>query len=239
MRRLTPLLLLSSLIALAAPLGAQRPEDYDYDNLALTGLGVHLFGLVPARSEATLGLQFRADLGELGPNVRIAPSVTFWSTSIRDSEVRDIADRIEAACERAGSPCTGVSLGEVKLSDLSIDVDAHYLWTTDFGVEPYAGIGAGLHLVNGSGDFIEDTFVEDVLDAITPGFNVMAGLEIPLGPSLRLQTEARGVLVSNARWVGVAVGGAWTFDRPRPLMPPAAPPPPPPPAPSTTQGGAR
>jgi hypothetical protein len=37
------------------------------------------------------------------------------------------------------------------------------------------------------------------------------GLELPLGSSLRIQAEARGVLASNARWAGIGIGGAWTF----------------------------
>jgi hypothetical protein len=211
MRRFPLLVLPLALAMLAAPAAGQRPEDYDYENLAFSGLGVWLFGVVPARSEATPALHVRADLGLLGPNVRISPSVTFWSSNIRHSEVEKIGDRLEAACERSGTPCPGIELGEVELSDLSIDVDAQYLWTTDLGVEPYAGVGVGIHLVNGRGDFIEDTFVEDVLDAITPGFNAMVGLELPLGSSLRIQAEARGVLASNARWAGIGIGGAWTF----------------------------
>ena len=223
-----PLVLLAAALS-AVPASAQRPEDYDYENLAFRGLGLWAFGVVPARSEATLGLHLRADLGELGPNVRVVPSATFWSSRIRDGEVDDIERQIERACDRSGVPCAGISLGEIDLSDLSIDVDLHYLWTTDFGVEPYAGVGAGIHLVNGSGEFIEDTFVEDVLDAITPGLNLMAGLEIPFGSTLTLQGEVRGVLASNARWLGAGIGGAWTF-APAPARPAATavalPPPP-------------
>jgi len=219
----------------ASPAAAQRPEDYDYENLAFRGLGVWVFGVLPARSETALALQVRADLGELGPNVRISPSITFWSSRIRDGELRKMEDRFENACERAGTPCPGIDLGEVKLSDLSIDVDAQFLFTTDFGIEPYAGLGAGVHLVNGRGDFIDDTFVEDVLDAITPGLNAMAGIEIPFGPALRLQAEARAVLASNVRSIGLGVGGAWTFGGAAPPARPAVSPPPPPPPP----GGGR
>jgi hypothetical protein len=213
----------------ASPAAAQRPEDYDYENLAFRGLGVWVFGVLPARSETALAVQARADFGELGPNVRISPSITFWSSELREGELSDMEERFENACERSGTPCPGIDLGEVKLSDLSIDVDAHFLLTTDFGVEPYLGVGAGVHLVNGSGDFIDDTFVEDVLDAITPGLNVMAGIEIPFSSSLRVQAEARGVLASNARWVGVGIGGAWSFGdgSPPPRTTPAPPPPPP------------
>jgi len=223
-----PLLIASAVLA-AAPASAQRPEDYDYENLAFRGIGVWAFGVVPARSDATLGLHLRADLGELGPNVRVVPSATFWNSRIRDSEVDDIERQIEQACERSGVSCSGIDLGEVKISDLSLDLDLHYLWTTDYGIEPYAGVGAGIHLVNGRGEFIEDTFVEDVLDAITPGLNLMAGLELPLGSTLTLQGEIRGVLASNARWLGAGIGGAWTFaPAPAPARASAALLPPPP-----------
>ncbi len=223
-----PLLIASAVLA-AVPASAQRPEDYDYENLGFRGIGLWAFGVVPARSDAALGLQLRADLGELGPNVRVVPSATFWTSRIRDGEVDEMERQIERACDRSGVPCSGIDLGEVKLSDFSVDLDLHYLWTTDYGIEPYAGVGAGIHLVDGRGEFIEDTFVEDVLDAITPGLNLMAGLELPLGSTLTLQGEIRGVLASNARWLGAGIGGAWTFaPAPAPARATAAVLPPPP-----------
>lgn len=223
MRRLVPLLLILPLLTPAGRAEAQRPEDYDYENLAFSGIGAFLFGVAPARSEPALALHLRTDLGELGPQVRIVPSLTFWSTSLRQSELSRMAGRIEAACERSGNPCPGIELGEVRLSDLSLDVDAHYLWTTDIGIEPYAGAGVGVHLVNGRGDFIDNTFVEDVLDAITPGVNLMGGVELALSRNLRIHGEARAVLASNARWLGVGLGAMWIFPaslRPQPARQP-------------------
>ena len=208
------LLFVLLLLVPAGGAAAQR-GGYDYNNLALRGVGVFGFGVVPARSEPTLGLQLRGDLGLLGPQVRIAPTVTFWATRLQQEEVGKVARRVEDLCERGGDPCPGVELGEVRLSDLSLDVDAHYLWTTAFGIEPYAGLGAGLHLVNGAGDFIDNTFVEEILDAITPGLNAMAGLELPIRRNLRLHGEARAVLAGGANWIGVGVGGTFTFPQPR------------------------
>ncbi|HEX8431185.1 MAG TPA: hypothetical protein VF625_07850 [Longimicrobium sp.] len=207
-------LLVIFLLACAGRAAAQG--GYDYDNLAFRGVGAFAFSVVPARSEATVGLQLRGDLGLLGPQVRIAPSVTFWTTRLQQEEVGRVARRLEALCEADGASCPGIELGEVRLSDLSLDMDAHYLWTTAFGIEPYAGLGAGLHLVNGGGEFIDDTFVEDILDAITPGLNAMAGIELPLGRSLRLHGEVRAVLAGGANWIGAGVGGTFTFPTPRP-----------------------
>lgn len=215
-------------LALAIP-GAARAQDmadYDYENLVLSGVGAHVSQIFPSRSEPTLGLNVRVDLGLLGPNVRITPGLTFWSTRLRDSEVERMEERIEAACDRGGVPCPGVDLGDVEISDFSIDVDGHFLWATDYAVEPYAGVGVSLHLLNGRGDFIEDTFVEELLDAIAPGFNVVGGLEFPVTENLRVLGEARGVLTGNIRYISLGVGGAWRF--PPQLRRPVLPPPPPP-----------
>jgi opacity protein-like surface antigen len=228
MRRLFILPALLAAFA-ASPARAQDWEQYDYTNLAFSGGGVFLYGILPAHDEPALALQVRADLGLLGPAVRIVPSVTFWSSDVKESEIARVEDRVEEACERGGAPCPGIDLGEVSVSDLSIDVDAHFLWTTSYGVEPYAGLGVGIHLVNGRGDIVEGTFVEDVLDAISPGVNAMAGLELPLGPSLRLHGELRGMVAGNVRWIGAGVGGMFTFAQ-RDRRPPTATPPPPPPA---------
>ena len=212
---------------LAAPAHAQDAADYDYENLVLTGVGAHVSVVFPSRSEATLGFNLRADLGLLGPNLRIAPGLTYWQSSFRGGEVDRIEERIEASCARGGSPCGGIDLGTIRVSDLSLDLDAHYLWTTALGIEPYAGAGVSLHLQNGSGEVIENTFVEELLDQVAPGLNLVAGAEMPLAGNLRVLAEARGVLTSNLRSFSVGVGGSWAFpsDMRRPVMPPPATPP--------------
>jgi hypothetical protein len=221
---------LGAALALPGAARAQDMADYDYENLVLSGVGVHLSEIFPSRADPTLGLNVRVDLGLLGPNVRISPGLTFWSTQLRDGEVERMEQRIEAACENGGVPCPGVELGDVEISDLSIDVDGHFLWATDYIVEPYAGAGVSLHLLNGRGDFIDDTFVEELLDAIAPGFNLVGGLELPISDNLRVLGEVRGVLTGNIRYVSVGVGGAWRF--PPQLQRPVMAPPPPPPAPN-------
>lgn len=219
--------LAAALPALAAsPARAQDAADYDYENLVLSGVGAHVSYVLPSRSEPTLGFNVRADLGLLGPNLRITPGVTYWSTRFHNAEVTRIEERIEAACERGGRVCTGIDLGEIEVSDLSIDLDGHYLWTTAVGIEPYAGAGVSLHLLNGGGEFIDDTFVEELLDQVAPGLNLVGGLEMPLAGNLRVLAEARGVLTGNVRYASFGVGGSWAFppEMRRPVMPPPPPP---------------
>lgn len=200
-----------ALLLLPTAAAAQDLADYDYENLSFSGIGVLVSQVFPARIDATPALTVRADLGLLGPNVRIAPGITYWSSRLSGGEVRRMEERIEALCNRSGSPCPGIDLGEIRVSDLVLEVDAHYLWTTDFNVEPYAGFGASVHLLNGRGDFIEDTFVEELLDAVAPGFSLVGGIEFPLAPNLRLMAEGRGVITGNVRYVSVGVGGSLVF----------------------------
>jgi hypothetical protein len=195
-------------------------------------VGAHLMEVFPARTDPALGLNLRVDLGLLGPNVRISPGLTYWSSQLRASEVQRMESRIEDACDRGGVPCPGIELGDVDVSDLSLQVDAHYLWTTDYFVEPYAGLGVSLHLLNGSGEFVDDTFIEELLDAVAPGLDLVGGLEFPVAGNLRVLGETRAVLTGNTRYISLSLGGAWRLpaEYQRPVVPP------PPAAPSATGG---
>jgi hypothetical protein len=231
-----PQLKRSALIAalLLAPVVGQAQDmaDYDYENLVFSGVGAHLMEVFPARTDPALGLNLRVDLGLLGPNVRISPGLTFWSSQLRASEVQRMESRIEDACNRGGVPCPGIELGDVDVSDFSVQVDAHYLWTTDYFVEPYAGLGVSLHLLNGSGQFVDDTFIEELLDAVAPGLDLVGGLEFPVAGNLRVLGETRAVLTGNMRYISLSLGGAWRLpaEYQRPVVPP-------PPASPLTTGG--
>ncbi|HYR10718.1 MAG TPA: hypothetical protein VEQ60_23270 [Longimicrobium sp.] len=232
MRRHTLPILAAALLLAPQSLRAQDMADYDYENLVFSGVGAHLMEVFPARTDPALGFNLRVDLGLLGPNVRITPGITYWSSQLRDSEVERMETRIEAACERGSVPCPGIELGDVEVSDLSVQVDAHYLWTTDYFVEPYGGVGVSLHLLNGSGEFVDDTFIEELLDAVAPGLDLVGGLEFPVAGNLRVLGEARAVLTGNTRYISLGLGGAWRLppEYQRPVVPP------PPAAPFTTGG---
>lgn len=224
--------LIAALLLAPTMLQAQDMADYDYENLVFSGVGAHLMEVFPARTDPALGLNLRVDLGLLGPNVRITPGITYWSSKLRASEVQRMESRIEDACDRGGVPCPGIELGDVDVSDLSVQVDAHYLWTTDYFVEPYAGLGVSLHLLNGSGEFVDDTFIEELLDAVAPGLDLVGGLEFPVAGNLRVLGETRAVLTGNTRYISLSLGGAWRLPAQyqRRVIPP------PPAAPSATGG---
>lgn len=219
------LLALLALPASPALARAQALEDYDYENLEFRGVGFEVGAMRPSRVEPALVLGVRADLGYLGPNVRIVPRASFWSSRLRDEQVSELRDNLLGLCRDQGTDCLA-ELGEIRVSDLALGADAHYTFETALAATPYAGLGASLHLLNGRGDVINGTFVEDLLDAIAPGVDLVGGVELPLGGSLRLFAEARGTVSSDVQYVGASAGGSWVFPG-RPA------------APTPARGGAR
>lgn len=196
-------------ISLPHAAGAQQIEDYDYENLEFRGVGVD-FGMVwPATIESTIVMGIRADLGFLGPNLRIVPGITYWSSFLRADEVRRLELQIADV-----SGVDRVNLGQIRRSDLSLNVEAHYFFDPELIVQPYAGGGFGLHFLNGRGEVISGTFVEDLLTTVAPSINVVGGLEVPMGPHLAVFTEGRYSLSADVRYGMLSLGGIWHLQGP-------------------------
>lgn len=228
----TPFVAASAVCALAcclaAPAAAQALEDYDYANLELRAVGGAVGGAFPSRAESRPTFAIVADFGFLGPHVRIAPSIAYWGSRLQQREVDRLADQIRDICDRSGGSCPLLDLGEVRLSDLSLNADAHFVPRVNAQLEPYAGAGIGLHFLNGSGELIDGTFVEDFLDTLSPGLNLVLGLGSRLLAPVAFFGEARYVLTPDVRYGSVSVGALWTLPAPvrapvaiAPVIPPA------------------
>lgn len=211
MPRTTLRLLPAVAILLSAPAThAQELADYDYENLAFRGIGVDYGYIWPSKVEATPMYSLRLDLGFLGPAVRIVPGISYWSSEFRTAELDRLADRLNRLppLQAQGVQITAADLGTVEWSDLSISVDAHIVWTAPLDLITFIGLGASLHALNGSGDAIRDTFVEDLLDSTTAGAALIGGVEYQVIDRLRLYGEARYTLVSDVRYPGIRIGAA-------------------------------
>jgi hypothetical protein len=202
---LTMLLLCAPAVA-----GAQTLADYDYENLSFRGFGFDYGYIWPSKVRSAPVYSVRLDLGFLGPGVRIAPSLSYWSSDMRTTELDRLADQINRLppLRDQNVQITAADLGDVTWSDLTISVDAHLLWTTPLGLITYIGAGGALHALNGHGSFIENTFVEDLLDSTSAGVAVMAGIELQPLPRLRFYGEARYNLVTDIRYPGLRLGGS-------------------------------
>lgn len=194
----------------ATPLAAQTLADYDYENLTFRGVGFDYGFIWPTRVEPTSSYTIKLDLGFLGPGIRISPSLSYWSSPFRATEVERLAEQINRlpTLQDQNVVVTAADLGTITWSDLTVGFDAHLLWTTPVGIFTYVGAGAAVHALNGQGAFIENTFVEDLLDSTAAGFALMGGVEGQVLPRLRLYGEARYTIVSDVRYPGLRIGGA-------------------------------
>lgn len=213
-RVLTGSALLAALFA-APPLHAQSLADYDYANLSFRGIGLDYGYIWPTKVESTPMYSLRLDLGFLGPGIRISPVVSYWNSKMKQSEIDRFADQLNRldALQDRGVVIDASELGEIDWSDLSLSVDAHVVWTTPVALLTYVGVGAGVHALNGRGDAIAGTFVEDLLDSTTAAGAIMAGVEAEIFTALRLYGEARYTLMSDVRYPGVRVGASFMVPR--------------------------
>lgn len=204
--------LLTALALLLAPLGAsaQGLADYDYENLTFRGIGFDYGYIWPSKVAAAPLYSARIDLGYLGPGVRIAPTISYWSSKFQRSELERLADRLEQlpVLREQNVTIDAADLGTVEWSDLSLGIDAHMVWTTPIALMTFIGANLGVHALNGRGDAIADTFVEDLLDSTTAGAGVMAGVEYQLMSRLRIYGEARYTLLSDVHYPSLRAGAA-------------------------------
>jgi opacity protein-like surface antigen len=204
------LMLACASVLLPTAAHAQDLADYDYENLTFRGIGFDWGYIWPTKVEPASMFTIRLDLGYLGPAVRLTPTVSYWSSRFRTAELDRLAGRLSQLrpLQERGVVITAADLGTVDWSDLSLGLDAHLVWTAPLDVITFVGAGAALHMLNGRGEAIGDTFVEDLLDSMTAGGAVMAGAELQPISRLRLYGEVRYSITSDVRFPGIRFGAA-------------------------------
>lgn len=204
-----------ALLAASPPaVDAQTLADYDYENLRLTAIGLDYGYLVaPSRVEPASAYSLSVDVGFLGPGVRLVPSATYWTSTLKSAELDRLAAKINELepLRSRGVQLEGADLGTVDWSDVSLGLDAHIVWETALGVYTYLGAGAALHALNGEGTAIDDTFVEDLLDSVTAGASGLAGLEYSPVDGLRLYGEGRYTVLNDLHYPMARVGAAFVL----------------------------
>jgi len=193
--------------------------DYDYENLSFRGFSLETGYIWPTTAEPTYTIGTRIDLGYLGPGLRLVPGVSYWSSTMSNSEVRRFERNLDDLIESEippGSEFNGVNLGTIDWSDFIVSMDGHFVWSIPMNLLSYAGAGLSLHFMNGEGEAITGTFVEDLLDSVKPGFNVHGGLEYPVGDGFRLYGLARYEIMENLRYLELRLGGQIMLTDPAP-----------------------
>lgn len=209
--------LIAAGLALPGDVSAQDLADFDYENLSFRGVGLEWGYLMPSRVDATQSIGLRMDLGYLGPGVRILPGFSYWSSTFKEGEVRELEDRVASlVADQTGSPAPSVDLGVIDWSDIVLSLDAQVVWRVPFDALTFAGLGGSVHLLDGDGAAINGTFVEDLLDSVTAGVNIHAGVEYPVARRLRLSGQGRYEVLGDLQYFEIRLGGQIMMGDPAP-----------------------
>ena len=188
--------------------GSQELADYDYANLSFRGVLAEGGYIFANNVEHTEMFALRFDLGFLGPGFRIVPGVAFWTSRMAQDEVDDFEARLAAlnAIQGGTAPPGGFDLGSIDRDDVVISVDGHYMWSVPLDLLLWTGVGVSAHFLNGSGPAVNGTFVEDLLDSVSAGFNVHGGLEYPVTDRFRLYGGSKFEVLGDLRYVELRFG---------------------------------
>lgn len=190
----------------STPVTAQELADFDYENLSFRGVALEAGHLWANRVEEATTLGLRVDLGYLGPGVRIVPTLGYWSSELKRGEVADLEEGVERLLESQTGDDVDVDLGTIDWSDLRLGLDAHVVWSVPFDLLTFAGVGGAVHFLNGDGEAIAGTFVEDLLDSARAGFNLHLGVEYPWD-EVRLYGMGRFETLEDLNYFELRIGG--------------------------------
>ena len=194
---------------------AQDLADYDYENLSFRGISFDVGYLYADKVEDTRTLGVRFDLGFLGPGFRLMPGVTYWESTLADTEVDQFETRLGTLTTDQGGtvPPEGFDLDVINRSDIVVSMDGHYVWAVPLNLFFFTGVGLSAHFLNGSGRGIDDTFVEDLLDSVSVGFNLHAGLEYPITDRVRIYGGSKVEILADLNYVEFRGGLSFIWGR--------------------------
>lgn len=195
------------LLVAPGPLAAQGfLDEFSYEGLRFSGVGVSLGGVVSNRLESAVTGALRVDYGMISPRMRVLLGLSYYKADFKASEITEFEENLrDLVVDPTGD--FEIDIGTVSWSDIEAALDLQYVAPLAEGVTGFAGAGLGIHLRNGSGTAIEETFVEDALDGVDASLDVSLGMQIRLIENLHATIDLRGVsstdLLSAAALVGV------------------------------------
>jgi len=208
------LLFAAAFLLPAGPLSGQGLADFDYENLSFRGVGFETGWVMPTDIKSTNSFGARVDLGYLGPGLRVTPGFSYWSSELDAAEVDRLESRVAELVFAQSGQEVEVDLGVINWSDLVLGLDGHFVWSVPLGILTYAGGGISAHILNGSGEAVAGTFVEDLLDSVTAGVNAHGGIEYPVTNRFRMYTQAKYEVLGDFQYLEVKLGAQIMFSGP-------------------------
>jgi hypothetical protein len=201
------------LVLLPSTLAAQGfLEQFSYEGIRLTGIGAE-FGVVASdRLVRRPSGAIRIDYGMIAPRVRVMIGGAFFRGDFNEAEIAKFESRLRGVVVPADpTDSFPIDVGTIALTDVELDLSLQYLFDNGRYLTTYLGLGAGVHIRNGSGRAIDGTFVEDALDTVAAGVSFSTGVQVVLTRALHLTVDLRGGLTSELRTASARGGFMYRF----------------------------
>lgn len=188
-----------TLALLLVPAGARAQgffEQFSYEGLGLRGIGVDAGAVVSDRLTRAWSPGLRVDYGRIAPNVRVLFGASVFRGEFNQTEIETFEQRLRGVVVNP-PPGLEINVGRITWTDVELDLGLQYLFEQSRRVTTYVGVRASVHVRDGSGPAIDDTFVEDALDTITAGAGAALGVEVALARWFALTADLGGGLTSE------------------------------------------
>lgn len=185
-------------------------NEFSYDNLRPSALGVDVGLLGAAQVQGTVAWGVRLDYGRIAPNVRVLLGASYYRAQLDRATRARFEERIRNFVIDPSGDDT-IRVGRIFWANVVLDLDLQYVIPQSRSVTTYLGLGFGAQLRNGSGAAIDGTFVEDALDQLAAAGNVSIGVEARLGRAWRATLDARGVVSPGLSTVSVRTGVSYRW----------------------------
>jgi hypothetical protein len=192
---------------------AQELADYDYENLSLRGIMFEAGHVWADNIENTDVFGVKFDLGFLGPGFRLVSGVSYWDSEMASEELVRFEGQLSDLIVAQGgtAPPGGFDLGQVDRQDVALALDGHYVWALPAHFFFYTGLGVSGHFLSGSGPAVDGTFVDDLLDSVSAGVNLHAGLEFAVKDRFRLYGNSKVEVLGDLKLFELRFGASVIF----------------------------
>lgn len=198
-------LLIAVLLSVPRLLSAQAfLEQFSYEGLGLAGIGVEVGGVASDRLTTEWSVGLRVDYGMFAPRIRLMFGASYFKGDLGQDEIDEFERRLEGVVRDPTGDAV-IDVGQITWANLETTLDLQYLFPKG-SYTTYVGVGLGIHVRNGSGVAIEDTFVEDALDTVAAGVNGTLGIQIVVTDQVHFTTEVRAGLSGELRQVSARAG---------------------------------
>ena len=196
-----------ALVLLVAPaplLGQGFFDQFSYEGIRLSGVGLDIGATFSNRLNTAFGGGLRLDVGNIAPKMRVLFTASYFKSDFKDAEIAEFERQLEGLLPDTLD--VTIDLGTISWADIGLGLDLQYTFQASTRVRPYGGLGFAVHFRDGDGAAISGTFVENALDMVDAGLVGSAGVEVALARTLLLTAEGKGELSTELLTLSVRGG---------------------------------